>query len=557
LSIPDEALSRKIRIGYHARSMNRFWLRRLLIRLILSRFRVPRDAVRFAFSKYPDRIALITQRGSLTYDRLADRVYRLASGWHAAGVRKGDHVYTQLGDDWEQVEVRLAAYELGVILTSFNEAHSPEMILDAAQIAVPHVFVFDPRFAKTAELLSDQHPSMLQLKTGDSGSYETLVVGSPAKRSTNFVRPKDIAALGFTSGTTGKPKALFANQNVVLVSLRLMTANLKIGAARQDIFLVCIPLVGAGSSAVLHTLISGSTLLIPPKYEAAVFIPWIEKYKVTRAFMTPSQLIDLLDWPELARYDITSLVNLIYGTAPMPAAKLEEAIVRVGPILQQGYGMAEVLPPVSLLQMEEHVKDGEPATRNVLSSAGRVVKGVKVQIVDDQSQPVKPGEIGEILIQGPTVFSGYWQRNDLTSSALQDGWYRSSDYGFFADDGLLHVLDRKPDLIQRENHIIYPRIVEEVVHDHPAIKEACLVKANDASEIVLFASLREQWRAPQRRKHLTEELLNLLRDRVQDWQMPDKIIFLDELPRSFLRKVLRKDLRELLHTINERVRISP
>jgi fatty-acyl-CoA synthase len=526
--------------------MNRYWFRRLVIELILRRFRVPRDAVRFAFSKYPDRIALITQRGSLTYSRLADRVYKLASGWHAAGVKKGDHVYTQLADDWEQIEVRLAAYELGAILTSFNEAHPTELVLNAAQAAKPRVFIFDPNFAKNAELLSDQHPSMLQLKTGDHGSYETLIAGSPAKPSTNYVRPRDVAALGFTSGTTGPPKALFVNQNVALISLRLMIANLNIIVSHQDTFLICIPLVGAGSGAVLPTLIAGSTLLIPPKYEVSVLIPWIEKYKATRAFMTPSQLIDVLDWPDLARYDISSLKNLIYGTAPMPAAKLEEAIVRLGPILQQGYGMAEVLPPVSLLQAEQHVHNGEPAERNILSSAGRVVNGVKVQIVDEHSQQVKPGEIGEILIQSPTVFSGYLQQSDLTSKVLHDGWYRSNDFGFFDEYGLLYILDRKSDVIQRENRITYPRLVEEAVHDHPAVKEASLVKPNDSSEIILFVSLRDQWRTPQRRWNLTEEISNFLCDKVQEWQMPDKIILLDELPRSFLQKVLRKDLRELI-----------
>jgi acyl-CoA synthetase (AMP-forming)/AMP-acid ligase II len=165
--------------------------------------------------------------------------------------------------------------------------------------------------------------------------------------------------------------------------------------------------------------------------------------------MTPSQLIDLLDWSELARYDISSLKNLIYGTAPMPAAKLEEAIVRLGPIFQQGYGMAEILPPVSLLQMEHHVHNGEPAARNILSSAGRVVNGVKVQVVDDQSQPAKAGEIGEILIQSPTAFSGYWQQKDLTNKVLNNGWYHSSDYGFFDQYGLLYILDRKSDLIHR------------------------------------------------------------------------------------------------------------
>ncbi|MCI0447303.1 long-chain fatty acid--CoA ligase, partial [bacterium] len=134
-----------------------------------------------------------------------------------------------------------------------------------------------------------------------------------------------------------------------------------------------------------------------------------------------------------------------------------------------------------------------------------------------------------------------------TSKVLSDGWYRSSDFGFFDEYGLLYILDRKSDLIQRENRTTYPRLVEEAVHDHPAVKEACLVKPNDSSEIILFVSLRHQWRIPQRRWNLTEEISNFLCDKIPEWQMPDKIILLDELPRSFLQKILRKDLRQLTH----------
>ena len=471
----------------------------------------------------------------------------MADGWNKLGVRKGEHIFTHLSDDWEQIEVRLAAYEIGAILTSFNKAHTTEQIINFARTVPLCVFISDPQISRhTGEMLARELPEVRLLNTGEDHSYENLIDTSLPEYSSNPLTPTDPASLGFTSGTTGPPKGLFVNQGVGLTSLRLTVANIRITSSQPEMFLLGIPLVGAGSGVVLPLIVSGSTLLIPPEYSMEEMLPLIQQYQVTRTFITPSILIDLLDYPDLDRRNLNSLRNVIYGTAPMPAAKLEEAIRRFGPIFQQGYGMAEILPPVSLLQMEDHKRNSKPAPRRILNSVGRVVPQVQVIIVDENELPAKNGEIGEVIIKSPTVFSGYWKRPDLTQRALKDCWMHTRDMGFFDQEGLLHILDRRQDLIRRSGHVVYPRQVEEVIHDHPAIKEACLVSSGPEADAVMCVSLRRDKQERGQTSTLAEELLKYLAERIKSWQMPDRIQFFDELPRSFLGKVIRREVREAL-----------
>lgn len=516
------------------------FLHRWLIGHLLRRLRVPRDAQRFAFRRYPTRTVLITRRGTLTYRELETRVGQLVALWSSLNIGKGDNVFTQLRDDWEQLEVRLAAAECGVVLTGFHLAHSAGQVVAATRSVTPKLFMYDAAdCAQSAAALTLAVPAARKIAVGAGGGYEQQLTSQTPRAGTQEILPSDPLALGFTSGTTGAPKALCMTQGSTLTSLRMLVANLRFIGQGPNIMVLGIPLIGAGSGAVLPTLLSGGTLIIPTAYAVDDVIASVATHQATRLFVTPSLLIDLLDTPRSAHCPLASLRNIIYGTAPTPAAKLEEAIARFGPILQQGYGMAEVLPPVSLLQMHEHVIDGKPAPRSVLSSVGRVVPGVRVKIVDDAGKPVTPGDIGHVHIASPTQFSGYWQRPDLTAEALRDGFMRTGDCGYFDRAGLLHIIDREVDVIARGARKLYPRLVEEIVHDHPPIKEACLVEVNN--RVVLVVSLLRVWRGCE--ATALQALQDFILERIEDWQRPDQLYVLEDLPRSFLCKVLRRDVR--------------
>ncbi|MDQ6830543.1 MAG: acyl--CoA ligase, partial [Gemmatimonadota bacterium] len=245
------------------------WLRLAQLRSTLRRFQVPRDAVRWALARYAERTALITPTATFTYAALGERVLSLANGWSALGVRKGDHVFTHLHDDHEQIEVRLAAYELGVILTSFNEAHALDLITRAVRMAPPTMFVIGPRTdERVRAMLVRECPSMPILRTGPGDTYERVIAQHQPRESTSKIAPSDPAALGFTSGTTGLPKALYVDQQIALTSLRLTLANVRIvPSSAPQVTLLCIPLIGAGSGLVLPSILAGGALVIPSSYD--------------------------------------------------------------------------------------------------------------------------------------------------------------------------------------------------------------------------------------------------------------------------------------------------
>ena len=516
-------------------------LRRWLLKLYLARFGAPRDLLRHAFRRYPERTALIAASGELTFAALGRRVQSLAAGLESTGLRPGDSLFALLPDDWQQVEVRLAAFEANFVLTSFHTSHDPNLIARAAGAASPRAFVYDPALAgRLPDDLAAAVPGLRLIPVGPDSPYERLIADTPARPSAAPVRPSDPAGLGFTSGTTGAPKGLYTTHGAIVTSLKLTAANVSVSPGRRDVFLLGIPLVGAGGGVVLPMLFSGAALVVPEHYDADELVSLITRHGVTRLFVTPSTLIDLLDHPSA---DLGGLWNVIYGTAPMPVPKLKEAIRRWGPVFQQGYGMAEVLPPVSLLQMGDHGSQDQPAPDAVLRSAGSVVPEVGVRIVDGAGQPRPEGSVGEIAIHSPTTFSGYWGQPELTARALAGGWYRSGDLGFLAA-GRLTVLCRRADLLQRAGRQLAPLTVEEPAHRHPGVKEACLVDGRGAGEITLVVSPRRSWRGAEAR--LTAELKALLADRLDAWQRPDRIEVWPELPRSYLVKVLRRQVRQEL-----------
>jgi fatty-acyl-CoA synthase len=519
-------------------------IRTWLVRHFLARLQTPRDVARWAFRRYAQRQAVVDAQGSLSYAELGDRTFRIAAAWRQQGVKPGDTVAVRLPDGIAQVEARLAAAECGAVLCLLAPWSSCDQLLAALPLVEPRLFVHDGADPVLCQALQKLLPDLPQ-RVLQAGVCDGLPPG-PGKPCAGRIDPAATLSLAFTSGTTDTPKVMSATHGVYLTALRLMLDNVGVGkaSAQPDTMLVGIPLTGAGSGVLLPTLLSGGRLVVPARCEAGCLIDCIEQHAVTRLFTTPSLLIDMLDHPDLVRASQGALRNIIYGTEMMPVAKLEEALRHFGPILQQGYGSAEVLPPVSMLQPHEHWVDGRPAPRATLMSCGRVVPKVTVRIVDEAGHDLPPGTPGEVLIKSPTLFRGYWKRPDLSAQHLVDGFLRIGDMGMLSAESYLTMLGRKPDLLQREGRRIFPRPVEEALHDHPAIKEASYVQGPRGT--VMVFSLRRGWRARKCAAHWGRQLAKHLQGRVPDWQLPAAWQLLEDLPRSPLGKVLRREVRERL-----------
>ncbi len=521
-------------------------------RRTVGRFDIPRDAVRFATKRYGLQTALVDGDSSLTYDQLRDRHLRLAQAWQDAGVRKGDVVFCLLPDSAATVETRLASYEAGILLTQFHADTSSQQIQAAAEIVKPDLFIYDPNMGQdSADSLQELYPN-LQVWNVRSGEYERQLAAAKPSDSVSDIEPDHPTGLGFSSGTTGEPKAIVSSHGTIIASLQLVLKNVKIEPSRKtpDKTLAGIPLTGAGSGILLPTMLSGDTLIITPRYEAATLASLVEQHQITRLFLTPSMLIDLLDLPPQA-HDFSSLTNIIYGTEVTAGAKLQEAIKRFGPILQQEYGSAEVMPPVSMLQPHEHVDSyGQPVGLDILASAGTIVPDVSVRILDKNGLNVPTGEIGDILVKSPTVFDGYYSSDQPATIQLAttDGWFELGDVGYMTQDRRLHVLGRKADIVSGPDGPIYPRLVEEVAHQHQMVKECCLIEAS--GQIVLVVSPRRRYfngiagDVPA----FVRDLTRFLETKSPDAVMPDQTLVVAELPRSGLVKVVRHQIRELIVT---------
>jgi fatty-acyl-CoA synthase len=479
-----------------------------------------------------------------TYAELEDRALRLANVLADLGAGPDRAVGCVITPDSQvQLDVRFATYELGATLFAIP----PDLLPggnDFVRDVDPGVVVYDPRVVPgLPEWLSHVCPDSHALPARtSSGDYNGLLEDAPVRTVENEIEASALTAVGFTSGTTGLPKGITATHRAADWSCAMMRAIFAIG---DDIggVLAGIPLFAAGGGIIVPTLAGGGTLFAPLRFDPVEALDLMHRRLVENAFLTPSMIIDMLDVPDLSLYDLGGVRTIVYGTSIMPVPKLEEAVRRMGPILMGGYGMAEVLPPVTVLLQSDHGNTLEPADSEVLSSVGKPVDGVSLRIVNDDGQPLPSYSAGEVEIRSPAVTAGYWGDLDRTRAAMNGDWWRSGDIGYLDDADRLHILSRKADLIWRDGEPVYPRLLEELCSLHPAVKEACAVQDGPEGPIVVAVSLRSSGRVTASEGRITAEIHDLFKRHSRVSVPVDDIMVFDEIPRSVQGKVLHREVR--------------
>ncbi|MBP7148884.1 MAG: AMP-binding protein [Acidobacteria bacterium] len=525
--------------------MIRRWLRRRRSSAALRHLVLPRDGFRAAVAREPSRLALVAPRGSLTYGELGSRVRRLAAALDARGVGRGSAVFAQLRDDWEQVELRLAAQEIGALFAGFSPADATDLVARAAAAARPRVFVYDPSFAAgTARRFAEAGEPYGLIAVG--GEYERWLQRAADHQPGADVAPEDPAVLALTAGTGGAPAMVCLDQADLLHGARVFAGMA--GFEPDPVLLSGVPLGAPGAGTLLAAVLCGGTLVLADSRAADGLLPLVARHGVTRMLVTSSQLVDVLDSDELDAADLASLRGVVYGSAPMPAAKLEDALLLFGPMLTQVYALAECAAPIASLPAAMHVSGSRPAPRCVLTSAGQVPRGAGVRVHGADGHDLPAGTPGELLVRLPDCFPGYWHDPDLARERVIDGYLRTGDLGTLDGRGGFQVLGRCDEVIERPGCRIVPRLVEEMVHDHPAVKEAALAQPRRGGEVVLCVSLRRALR--DRRDRIERSLEAFCRERIATPEQPDRIEIVDELPRSAAGKVSRRELAEALAAVS-------
>jgi long-chain acyl-CoA synthetase len=268
----------------------------------------------------------------------------------------------------------------------------------------------------------------------------------------------------------------------------------------------------------------------------------IQDEKATHLMMVPTHLVAMLGLPDASKYDISSMKLMWYGGSPMPLEVLKQGMKVFGPVFAQGYGQSESGPAISHLPREDHnAMYGSEEEQKKLMSAGRPDVGVHVRIVDDEGEDVGLGEPGEIIVQSKHIMVEYWHKQEDTRASIIDGWLHTGDVGYYDEEGYIYIVDRKKDLIISGGENVYPREVEEVLYQHPAVMEATVIGIPDPYWVEKVHAVV----ATRNGATITaEELIAFCKERIAGYKTPKSVEFMDSLPKNPTGKILKRELRE-------------
>jgi len=285
-------------------------------------------------------------------------------------------------------------------------------------------------------------------------------------------------------------------------------------------------------------LLKNGTMLVLPGFDPVQVLQTIQDYKINCVMLVPTMIYALLDHPRFGEFDLSSLETVFYGASAISPARLKEAIERIGPVFMQFYGQAEAPMAVTILRKSEH--DVTKPLR--LASCGRPVPWINVTLLDSNNQPVKDGEPGEICVRGPLVMNGYRDSPELTEQAFAGGWLHSGDVAVRDADGFLRIVDRTKDMIVTGGFNVYPREVEDILAEHPAVSQVAVIGVPHekwGEAVTALVVLREGQQVD------AQELIDRVTQHKGSFQAPKKVEFIDSIPQTPVGKPDKKALRAL------------
>ena len=497
-------------------------------------------AVRF----FPNYTATICGEHRQTFSELRTRVDRLAASLQSMGVAQGDRVGILLLNCHRYVESVLACFEIGAVIVPLNTRLAAEELCFIINDAECKVMIVDeslvseiesvrPRLETVTAFIGPSHEGYL--------NYEEVIQSAKTTAKRAVPDENDVAALFYTSGTTGIPKGVMLSyRNIWMNALHSMIA---LEIRPHEINLHTAPMFHlADFPTILTSVMAGGAQTFLKKFDPTAFLQIVERERVTAVLLVPTMINYVVNHPEISKFDISSLKRIFYGGSPIPAELAKKSISTIpGCAFIQGYGQSESSPLLSVLTFTDHITDPADPRSKRLTSCGRAVIGVEVEVFDENDQPVKPGEIGEIVARGPNVMLGYWKRPDDTAKTLRNGWLHTGDLGMVDEDNFIYLVDRNKDMIVTGGENVYSTEVENALYTHPAVREAAVIGVPDpkwGEAVKAVVSIKSG--------HTLEskELIAHCATKLAAYKIPKSVDFIDELPKSGTGKILKKVLRD-------------
>ncbi len=417
-----------------------------------------------------------------TFRHYRTRSLALAGAVYDLGLRAQDRLSILAMNRPEFMEVIGVAEVSPFILAPVNYRLAAPEVAYVLRDAAPRLLIFEKQYEGLVAQLRPELPGIQHFVCigGDAPSwahdYEALVASGSADGPPLHPRPSDVHAILYTSGTTGRPKgAMLTHEGMLAVS---ESWAYELAADLGDKVLLCMPLfhIGARSQGTAVTY-RGGTLVVHRSFDAREVASTIEREGITQVHLAPTLVQQLLDLPDIDRYNFSSIKTLNYAAAPMPLTVLKRAIRRFGNVLINGFGQTE--GGGTSLRKWYHRPDGSPQDLKRLTSIGQPIADAELRIVDDLDRILPTGSIGEICFRSSQTMLGYWNNSAATIETLRDGWLHTGDMGYVDDDGFVYLADRKKDMIISGGENVYSREVEEALMSHPEVKDAAVIGVPD------------------------------------------------------------------------------
>ena len=488
---------------------------------------------------YPARPFLKEDDRELDNARFNAQVNRTANGLLSLGLTKGDRVVVLMANASAFLEVFFACAKIGALIVPVNTHLAAEELAHIGGDAAPRVLIYSADMEdKARKIKKDLGPSVHYLSHGAAEGVDPTLAALTRDRSPEEPaagEERDLAdplMIMYTSGTTGKPKGAVLTHGNFLFGAIHSLINYHLDAACRSLVVAPLFHIGALAASVTPVVYAGGSLVLKGFDNPSDIITCIRQEQITFMFAVPVMYDMMTKAPRWPSADFSTVRFFIAGGAPMPVALIRRYQEEKGVAFAQGYGMTETLRITAL--------DLEDAARKA-GSIGKEVFHTTLKLVAEDGRDVAPGEIGEIIVKGPTVFQGYWNNPEATATVLQNGWFHTGDLGRRDEEGFLYVAGRKSELIICAGENIYAPEVEHAIEAHPRVAEAAVVGVPDAKRgevAVAFVRLEEGQSLKE------EELLRFLEDKIAAFKHPRKIRFVAQaLPRNRLGKVMKNTLK--------------
>ncbi|MPZ23935.1 MAG: long-chain-fatty-acid--CoA ligase [Dehalococcoidia bacterium] len=500
----------------------------------------------------PEREALVGDSGRLSFLDTAGRVNRLTNALAGRGVTAGSAVAVMALNAPEFVETYYACSKLGATFVPLNYRAKHEEIAYMLENSEASVVFASKRYVDILRGLGDLPGVRLSICYDEAvdgmEAFESFLASGTDEEVFVDVQDSDANILMYTSGTTAMPKGVVLTYGDITAYV-INTMEPASPEEPHNVTLVSVPLYHiAGATTMASSIFGGRTLVIPPQFDPGRWLELVEKERVTHSFVVPTMLKRIMEHPSFEQTDLSSLKLVAYGAAPMPYEVVRKAVEVFPPNagLMNAYGQTESTSALTFLGPDDHRIEGTDEEKEQkyarLRSVGQAMPDVALVIMDEEGNLLPPNQEGEICAMSGRLMKEYHKLEGETQQAIQDGWLHTGDVGYLDDDGYLFITGRIKDMIIRGGENIAAGEVEAAIESNPKVDEAAVIGVKDVEwgeEVKAIVVLKKG-------EHATpEEIAAYTKERIASFKAPKYVTFVSELPRSYVGKVLKNDLRKL------------